>query len=243
MEKKVALITGASRGIGAGIAKVLAGDGYNLVLTCEKNEDRLNDLAAAINNHFGVEVLTHVGDIANEKFSETIIDSVDKLYGRLDVLVNNAGTWKGGIITDVSLATWNRLIAVNLTGTFLMCKAAVPLMLSRKSGAIVNISSMWGVSGASCETAYSATKGGINAFTQALAKELAPSSITVNAIAPGVIDTDMNSGYSKRELKALMDEIPMCRFGTPTDIGKAVLGVINTPYMTGQIIPVDGGFL
>lgn len=243
MGNKVALITGASRGIGAGIAKTLAKKGYSLVLTCEKREDELNQLAKELHGHLNTEIMTHVGDISKESFVSEVASSTAMFFGRMDVIVNNAGIWEGGIINDMSLSRWNRMVAVNMTAPFLVCREFIPMMLHNKSGTIINISSMWGVRGASCEAAYSATKGGLNAFTVALAKELAPSGVTVNAIAPGVIDTDMNSSLSDVEIAQLRDQIPMCRLGTPEDIGKAVLGIIDSPYMTGQIITVDGGFL
>lgn len=243
MERKTALITGASRGIGAGIAKVLAQEGYDLILLCRRNERMLNDIAYSFNKHLDCEVLTHCGEICDENFVNEVRESAETFFGHIDVLVNNAGTWMGGLVQDTTVENFNRLISVNLTGTFLMCKTFVPMMLKQKSGSIINISSMWGISGAAMESAYSATKGGVNAFTKSLAKELAPSNITVNAIAPGVIDTDMNKVYTKEDLESLCDEIPMGRFGTPEDIGKTVLGVINSPYLTGQIITVDGGFL
>ena len=240
---KTALITGASRGIGAGIAKILAGAGYNLILVCKKNERMLNKTASDIHSHLDTEILTLVGDISDEYFVNEVKTSARMIFGQVDVLINNAGIWKNGLVTETSLDTWNELIKTNLTGTFLMCRGIVPIMLEKKSGSIINISSVWGVHGASCESAYSATKGGINAFTQALAMELAPSGISVNAIAPGIINTDMNSSYSRDELNDLRSKIPLGRIGTPKDIGRTVLSIINSPYMTGQIITVDGGFL
>lgn len=243
MERKVAIVTGASRGIGEGIARSLAADGYTLVLICRNNEERLNSLAQKLHDEYGVEILTDCGDVGDETFVAKTASSVKQLLGRVDVLVNNAGVWTNGLTTDTDLHTWNRIIKTNLTGVFLMCRSFIPIMMQEHSGAIINISSIWGVNGASFESAYSASKGGVNAYTQAIAKELAPSGITVNAIAPGVIDTDMNSNLSNDEKAALKDSIPLGRFGEPEDIGQMVLSIINSPYMTGQIITVDGGFL
>ncbi len=240
---KTALVTGASRGIGAGISKILAGAGYNLILVCKKNERMLNKIASDIHSHLDTEVLTLVGDVSDEYFVNEIKTSARMIFGQVDVLVNNAGIWQSGLVTETSLDTWNELVKTNLTGTFLMCRGIAPMMIEKKSGSIINISSIWGVHGASCESAYSATKGGVNAFTQALAMELAPSGIRVNAIAPGVIDTEMNSSYTKDELQDLQERIPLGRIGTPKDIGRTILSIINSPYMTGQIITVDGGFL
>lgn len=243
MDKKYALITGASRGIGSGIAECLAKEGYNLCLICRNNEEQLNTLAGHLHKAYEVEIMTLKGNVGNEFFVQEVQRNVEEIFGRLDILVNNAGIWRGGLITDLSLDTWNQLIETNLTGTFLMTRAFVPMMISQKSGNIINISSVWGIKGASCEAAYSATKGGINAFTTAMANELAPSGIRVNAIAPGVIDTDMNAGYSKEEMSKIIEDIPLGCLGSPADIGKALIGIVNTPYITGQIITVDGGFL
>lgn len=243
MERKVAVVTGASRGIGEGIARNLAADGYTLVLICRNNEEKLNSLAQDLHDEYGVEILTDCGDVGDETFVAKTASSVKQLLGRVDVLVNNAGVWTNGLTTDTDLHTWNRIIKTNLTGVFLMCRSFIPIMMQEHSGSIINISSIWGVNGASFESVYSASKGGVNAYTQAIAKELAPSGITVNAIAPGVIDTDMNSNLSRDEKSALKESIPLGRFGEPEDIGQMVLSIINSPYMTGQIITVDGGFL
>lgn len=243
MEKKYALVTGASRGIGTGIAESLAKDGYGLCLICRNNEDQLNAFAGHLHKTYGVEVMTLRGNVGNEFFVQEVRKNVEEVFGSLDVLVNNAGIWRGGLLTDMTLSTWNELIETNLTGTFLITRAFVPMMVSKKSGQIINISSVWGIKGASCEAAYSATKGGVNAFTTALAKELGPSGIRVNAIAPGVIDTDMNAGYSEEEMDKIIEDIPLGAMGNPEDIGKALMGIINTPYITGQIITVDGGYL
>lgn len=243
MNKKTALITGASRGIGEGIAKEFAKNGYNLVLTCLKSEGKLNALANKLHKNLDTEILTHCGDISHEFFVEEVLDSVKVFFGKIDVLVNNAGVWEDGLVHEMSLDSFRRIIDVNVVGTYMMTKAFVPMMISQKSGCIINVSSIWGNHGASMESAYSASKGAINAFTKSLAYELAPSNIRVNAIAPGVIDTDMNSSYTKQEKEDLVNRIPLNRFGTPADIGKTALGIVNSLYMTGQIITVDGGFL
>lgn len=243
MNKKTALITGASRGIGEGIAKEFAKNGYNLVLTCLKSESKLNAIANNLHKNLDTEILTHCGDISHEFFVEEVLDSVKMFFGKIDVLVNNAGIWESGLVHEMPAENFKRIIDVNVIGTYMMTKAFVPMMISQKSGCIINISSIWGNRGASMESAYSASKGAINAFTQSLAYELAPSNIRVNAIAPGVIDTDMNNSYTKQEKAELTERISLNRFGSPEDIGKAALGIVNSPYMTGQIITVDGGFL
>ena len=240
---KTAFVSGASRGIGRGIAILLAAQGYSLALTCEKNLDLLQELADDLSKQFGIEAYAYACDMGNAGDVWDTAQEILSVFPTLDVVVNNAGISYTGLITDLSDEEWDRIISVNLSSVFYTTKAFLPGMVHNKSGAIINISSMWGNVGASCEVAYSATKGGINAYTKALAKEVAPSGIRVNAIACGVIDTDMNNHLDSEEKNALMEEIPMGRFGTPEDIGQVVLGILNSPYLTGQIITVDGGYL
>lgn len=237
---KTALITGASRGIGLGIAKELAKHGYDLILTCHTQTDKLQTLKEELSRDYPVKILCHTGDIADEEFCSQIFSQIDSL----DVLINNAGMSHMGLLQDMTNEEWHRLLNVNLDSVFYTTKRAIPLMLKNKRGSIINISSMWGTVGASFEVAYSATKGAINAFTKALAKELAPSGIQVNAIAPGVIDTDMNAHLDQHDKQTLINDIPADRFGTPNDIARAVISIINAgSYMTGQIIGVDGGYI
>lgn len=242
--KKTAIITGASRGIGKGIAGVLASEGYHLALFCHRNIDTLNEFAAELRDKYKIEVYTYCGDISDSGFTiPACEDAIDKL-GHVDVLVNNAGIAHIGLLTDMSLEQWDDMVGTNLSPLFYTAKVVVPNMVSRGSGNIINISSMWGTVGASCEVAYSATKGAVNSFTKALGKELAPSNISVNAIACGFVDTDMNSMLSEDEKNELSEEIPAGRFCTPEEIGKTVLSIIKAPsYMTGQIIGVDGGYI
>lgn len=237
---KTAIVTGASRGIGQGIATALAQNGYNLILTCHVQNEKLHALAQKLTVEYKVNVKCYCGDIADEAFCQKIFTDLTSL----DVLVNNAGMSHIGLLQDMTLEEWNRIFSVNITSAFLTSKNAIPLMLKNKSGAIINISSMWGTVGASTEAAYSATKGALNSFTKALSKELAPSQISVNAIACGVIDTDMNAHLSPEDKAELKSDIPADRFGTPEDIAKVVLSIINAgSYMTGQIIGVDGGYI
>lgn len=238
---KTAFISGASRGIGAGIARALAAEGYALALTCEKNIDALEMLADELTEQYDIEVLCFSADASDPSEMSGVCEEINEAFGTPDVVINNAGISYIGLITDMTPDEWDHIMGVNLSSVFYTTKAFLPGMIRRGSGHIINISSMWGRTGASCEVAYSATKGGMDAFTKALAKEVAPSGISVNAIACGVIDTDMNRGLDDEERAALSDEIPMCRFGTPEDVGRAVLSVLNTTYMTGQIIGVDGG--
>lgn len=242
--KKTALITGASRGIGRAIAIRLAESGYHLALFCHNNIDLLNSLKKDIQEKYKVEVYTYCGDISDSEFTiNACTDTLSKL-GQIDVLINNAGIAHIGLLTDMTTSEWDNIVGTNLSSLFYTTKVIVPSMVSRKSGNIINISSMWGSVGASCEVAYSATKGGINSFTRALAKELAPNGIAVNAIACGVVDTDMNSMLTEEEKHALASDIPVGKFCSPDEIAQITLGIINSPsYMTGQIIGVDGGYI
>lgn len=246
--KKTAFISGASRGIGRAIAAKLADEGYDLVLVCEKNAAMLSEFADGLRNRYrDIRVLTFAGDIADSGFVDSVANETLDTFGSIDAIINNAGISHIGLLTDMADEDWHRVLDVNLSSCFYVARAFVPKMIQMKRGAIVQISSMWGQRGASCEVAYSAAKGGMDAFTKALAKELAPSNISVNAISCGVIDTDMNAGFSAEERDALRDEIPANRFGTPEDVAEAVASLLRTvfsvemPYLTGQIIGVDGG--
>lgn len=242
--KKTVLITGASRGIGRAAAHAFARAGYNLIITCLKSADELTALKKELEQSWPVDVLPFVGDVSSAPDMEALFEAANNRFGGVDVLINNAGISHIGLLSDMSLEDWNRMVGVNLTSVFLSCKLALPRMIHQKSGKIINISSVWGVAGASCEVAYSACKGGVNAFTKALAKELAPSNIQVNAIACGVIDTQMNACFTEEERLALMDEIPAGRFGTPEEVAALALQLAEgNDYLTGQVIVLDGGFL
>ncbi|MDO4293215.1 MAG: SDR family NAD(P)-dependent oxidoreductase [Eubacteriales bacterium] len=235
-----ALITGASRGIGRAIAERFAAAGYDLILTCLNNEKTLQQLCASLADRHGILAQPFCGDLGE-------YETVQRLFApikSLDVLVNNAGISHIGLLSDMTPKQWRRLMATNLDACFYTCKLAVPLMVQRRSGRIINISSVWGSAGASMEAAYSASKGALNSLTRALAKELAPSGVPVNAIACGVIDTDMNRCFSEEEIQALIQEIPADRLGRPDEVGELALSLANSPtYLTGQIITLDGGFL
>ena len=241
---KTALITGASRGIGRAIAIEFAKAGYQLVITCSRSEAELIDLKDFLNREYHSEVLTSVGDVSSYSYIEQLFREIATRFGGIDVLVNNAGISYIGLLTDMSIDDWNHIVGTNLTSVFSTCRLAVPHMVHCKQGKIINISSVWGIAGASCEVAYSACKGGINAFTKALAKELAPSNIQVNAIACGVIDTSMNACFSEEERMALADEIPAGRFGRPEEVASLALQLATeNEYLTGQIITLDGGWI
>lgn len=235
-----ALVSGASRGIGAAIAETLAAHGCDLILTCRDTAAELTALAARLRDAHGVRVRTARCDAGDPLAVDALFAGID----RLDILVNNAGADHIGLLQDMALAEWDRLVATNLSACFYTCRLAIPLFLRRDTGAIVNISSVWGQVGASAETAYSATKGGVNALTRALAKELAPSRIPVNAIACGFIDTAMNAGFTNAERAAIRAEIPADRFAAPAEVAAAVWQLLAMPdYLTGQIITFDGGWI
>lgn len=243
MSRKTVLVTGASRGIGKAIAVKFAKKGYNVVINCLHNEDRLLQTRKELES-YQISCLSYMGDMGDMNQCQELFQMIKKQFGPLDVLVNNACISYIGLLQDMTTEAWDRIIRTNLTSAFHCSKLAIPGMLERKQGKIINISSIWGVSGASCEVAYSATKGGINAFTKALAKELAPSNIQVNAVACGAIDTEMNQFLSEDELIALIDEIPAGRLGKAEEVADLVyhLGYKNS-YLTGQIIGLDGGFI
>ena len=243
MAKKVVLVTGASRGIGKAIAVKFAKKGYNVVISCAHREAELMQAKKEIEG-YQVSCLAFLGDMGDMSTCETMFQQIKKQFGTLDVLVNNAGISYIGLLQDMTSDDWDRIVRTNLTSVFNCCKLAIPMMLSAEKGKIINISSVWGNVGASCEVAYSATKGGINAFTKALAKELAPSNIQVNAVACGAIDTEMNQWMEEDELIALVDEIPAGRLGKAEEVADLAYHLgYKESYLTGQIIGLDGGWI
>lgn len=242
--KPTALITGASRGIGAALAETFAHAGYQLALCCRSSADQLHRLKDQLQQKYQTSVLVFIGDIGEYAFVKDMVNQTLAAFGSIDVLINNAGISYIGLLTDMSIEDWNKIVATNLTSVFSTCRCTVPSMVHNKKGCIINISSVWGNVGASCEVAYSACKGGINSFTRALGKELAPSNITVNAIACGVIDTDMNRCFSEEERKDLISSIPAERMGRPDEVATLALSIANgSSYLTGQIITLDGGWI
>jgi Dehydrogenases with different specificities (related to short-chain alcohol dehydrogenases) len=243
MNKKTVLITGASRGIGRACAHIFAKKGFSLVVTCQSSEKKLLELTSEIIDEYGVECLPSVGDIGDSDYVNTLFAEIQLKFGHLDILINNAGISHIGLLQEMELDEWSQLMNTNVTSTFLCSKAAIPMMLSQGAGSIVNISSVWGNVGASCEVAYSASKGALNSFTKALGKELAPSNIRVNAIALGAIDTEMNKFLSVDEKLALESEIPLGRMGTATEAADLIADIaINHPCLTAQVITMDGGW-
>ena len=240
---KTVVVTGASRGIGRAVSIYYAQNGFNVCICCRKNSEMLEKVRQEILN-YGVECIAFTGDIGNFQKCETFFKLIAQSYSKIDILVNNAGISHIGLLQDMSPDEWHNIVEANLTSVFNCCKLAIPIMLSRHAGKIVNISSVWGCVGASTEVAYSATKGGINSFTKALAKELAPSNIQVNAIACGIIDTDMNGFLNDDELQSVLDEVPAGRIGKPEDVAKLAFDITNTSdYLTGQVIKLDGGWI
>ena len=243
MNKKSVLVTGSSRGIGRACAIAFAKAGYHVFINCRQNIALLHSLQDEILSCGGTCTLLP-GDVGDPSQVKSMFCQIEKETGGIDILVNNAGIAWFGLLTDMTDEDWSSLLQTNLSSVFYCCRAAIPHMVSVKCGRIINISSMWGTAGASCEAAYSATKSGIHGLTKALAKELAPSNIQVNAIACGVIDTDMNRCFSDEERAALVEEIPAGRMGAPEEVAQLALHIAeDCNYLNGQIITLDGGWI
>lgn len=243
LKGKVALVTGASRGIGKAIAIELAKEGAWVIINYKNNDEMANKTLKEIEEIGGYAKLLK-GDISSFNGAKEIADKALSFYGKIDILVNNAGISAIGLFMDANEEDIDNIINTNLLGPIYLTRHILPNMLST-GGNIINISSIWGETGAACEVLYSSSKGGINLFTKALAKEYAMSDIRVNGIAPGVIDTDMNKSFSEEEINTLKEEIPVGRLGLPEEIAKAVIFLCSDKckYLTGQIIRIDGGFL
>ena len=245
MGKKTVLVTGASRGIGKAIAIKFAKKGYRVVISCvnPSHEDMLLQVQKEIEG-YQTEALAFLGDMGDYSVCQSLFEKARKEFDGIDAVINNAGISYIGLFQDMKPEDWDRMIRTNLTSAFNCCHLAIPDMLKKGFGKIVNISSVWGMVGASCEVAYSATKGGLNAMTRALAKELAPSNIQVNAIACGAIDTEMNHFLSDDELLSLIDEIPMNRLGKAEEVADLAYHLTyKSSYLTGQVIALDGGWI
>lgn len=240
---KVAIVTGSSRGIGRAIAMDFAKEGANIVINYSRDQEGANETLELVKKVGSTGILVKE-DVSNFEGAERIVNETIKHFGKVDILVNNAAKSTVGLFLDATKEDINSIISTNLLGPMYLSKLVIPHMLG-KSGVILNISSIWGEAGASCEVNYSTTKGGMNLFTKALAKEMAPSNIRVNAIAPGVIETKMNSFLSEEERKELEEEIPMGRFGLPEEVAKTAIFLCSedSSYITGQIIKVDGAIL
>ena len=240
-----AVVTGGAKGIGAAISVALAKAGYNVIMGYKTSRERAEELAKVIISGYGVSCEAVYCDVTDRESARNIVDIAAKKYGSVDILVNNAGVAQQKLFTDITDDDWNRMIGVNLTGVFNTCRVASGYMVSQKSGSIVNISSMWGQVGASCEVHYSAAKAGVIGLTKALAKELAPSGVRVNCVCPGVVMTDMMKDFSEETLRELSEETPLGKLGTPKEIADAVAFLCSdrASFITGQVLGVNGGFV
>ena len=238
---KTVLITGASRGIGAKTAQAFAEEGYSVIINYNKSEKQAKALADELSKKYNTNCAPYKCDVSD---SRAVAEMFEKV-GFVDVLVNNAGISEQKLFTDITDDDWRKMTAVNLDGVFYCCREALKGMIKRKSGSIINISSMWGEVGASCEVHYSASKSAVIGLTKALAKETALSNIRVNCIAPGVIATDMMKGFDEKTLKALAEETPLQRLGTPEDVANTAVFLAGerAGFITGQVISVNGGFV
>lgn len=241
---KTAIITGASRGIGKATAKLFAENGYNVVICYNRSDHCAEELERELKNK-GFRALSIKVDVALDSDIKELFEKTYNTFGSVDVLVNNAGVSSYNLLHDVSNDEFDLMTSVNFGGAFKTCREAIPYMLKSHHGSIVNVSSVWGVSGASCEAVYSATKAAVIGLTKALSKELGPSGIRVNCVAPGVIDTDMNSHHTEETMASLANEASLCRIGKPEEVAEAIyfLASEKSSFITGQVLTVDGGFI
>ena len=241
---KTVLVTGSSRGIGRGIALRFARAGCRVAVNCVSNVSVMEKLVEEI-SQYNKSVIGVRADVSDYEQARGMFEQIERSFGAVDILINNAGMAYSGLFSKMSHHEWDRVLRVNLGSVISCSHRALPHMIHKKSGCIVNISSIWGLAGASCEAVYGAAKGGINAFTMSLAKELGPCNIRVNAVACGVIDTDMNAGFTEDEKSALLNNTPLGRFGTVRDIAEFVYFLCsdNASFITGKVLTADGGWL
>ena len=242
--KKTVVITGASKGIGAAMAILFARKGYNVVIGYNESYQLAKMLSSSLSSQ-GYNVMPFKVNVTNKLETDLLIKETVYKFGSVDILINNAGVAFSGLITDTEDFDSDRIFDINLKGVFNCCRSVTPTMVNQKSGKIINISSMWGQVGASCEVAYSAAKAGVIGLTKALAQELAPSGLTVNCIAPGLIDTTMNANISVEDLNAFVEEVPLGRMGCAEDVAETALFLASdgADYITGQTIGVNGGYV
>ena len=241
-QNKVVIVTGSSRGIGANIVEELASVGYKVILNYNKSEKLAMQIKEKLEQR-NIIIDIFKADVSKSDEARNLIQFCIGKYGKVDVLINNAGISQIKLFTDITDEDWNNMIQTNLTSCFYTTQEAAKYMINQKEGCIINISSIWGSTGASCEVHYSAAKAGLDGMTKALAKELGPSNIRVNSIAPGIIKTDMNSELSDDDIKNITEEIPLQRIGYPQSITKCVKWLIEDDYTTGQIISINGGWI
>lgn len=242
MERRVVVITGASNGIGEGIVRYLSKYDYNIVLNYNTSKDKALKIQNEIFEKFGKQIEIFKADISKRKEVKELVEFCIEKFKRIDVLINNAGISQIKPFTDITDEDWNNIIQVNLTSAFYTSQECLRYMINEKNGCIINISSIWGKTGASCEVHYSVSKAGLDGLTKSLAKELGPSNIRVNGIAPGIIDTRMNSDLTKEDIESIKEEIPLEKIGNVVDIAKCVKWLIEDEYTTGQIIGINGGW-
>lgn len=240
--EKVAIVTGASRGIGREIAKSLSKDNIKVIANYNKSEEQAFELKKELEaENIYIDIVK--ADVSKRNEAHKLVKYVLDKYKRIDILINNAGISEYKIFTEESDEDWNRVINTNLYSAFIMSQEVIPNMIHNKNGCIINISSIWGIVGASLEVLYSISKAGLDGMTKALAKELGLSNIRVNSIAPGIIDTDMNKDFTHEEIEELKKEIPLDRVGNKEDISKCIKWLIDDNYTTGQIISINGGWV
>ena len=241
-KQKIAIVTGASRGIGREVAKELAESGITVIANYNKSEEEAKKLQQELEEqNFKLEIFK--ADVSKREDVKKLVEYTIEKYGKIDILINNAGISEYKLFTDETDEDWDKLINTNLYSAFAMSQEVIPNMVHNKKGCIINISSIWGIVGGSLEVLYSISKAGLDGMTKALAKELGPSNIRVNSIAPGMINTKMNSKFTEKEIEEIKEEIPLERLGNPQDIAKCIKWLIDDNYTTGQVISINGGWV
>ena len=241
-KQKIAIVTGASRGIGREVAKELAESGITVIANYNKSEEEAKKLQQELEEqNFKLEIFK--ADVSKREDVKKLVEYTIEKHGKIDILINNAGISEYKLFTDETDEDWDKLIDTNLYSAFAMSQEVIPNMVHNKKGCIINISSIWGIVGGSLEVLYSISKAGLDGMTKALAKELGPSNIRVNSIAPGMINTKMNSKFTEKEIEEIKEEIPLERLGNPQDIAKCVKWLIDDNYTTGQVISINGGWV
>lgn len=240
-ENKVVIVTGGSRGIGENMVRQLALDNYNVILNYNKSEENAKKIQNELLKR-GKRIEIFKADVTKREDVKKLMEFCLDKFNKIDILINNAGISQSKIFNDITDEDWNKMLQTNLTSAFYSIQEALPNMIKNKNGCIINISSIWGTIGGSCEVHYSAAKAGLDGMTKALAKELGPSNIRVNSIAPGIIETDMNKNLTQEDLEKLIEEIPLERIGYPHSITKCVKWLVEDDYTTGQVISINGGW-